>query len=479
MSFKDKSLSKIIPDVLKNNPDAPCSIEQPKPKSDEKSDSTQGNSKAGKIRSIIEHENIMKVGIMNKDKMEREISEEKNQEIVLKTAKNPYKRLTNAKLNEQDKLLREVRFILNKMTPNNLKKLTSDLVDLPIYNEDGLKGAVGVIFEASINSQLYASTYAQLCKVLNEMKVPTNADPTKFVLFRTMLLTRCQKEFDTDIYQEISYDKLMQEVESCTDEQKKKDLKEIADDKFIIAKSRYLGNIRFIGELFKFSILTEGILNGYIENLLKEENNEKNIECLCRLLTTTGMKVDNANNAAKMKTYFEKLDTIFKKKDAVSGRIRFMILDVVDLRKNNWVPRHSAQDTTPRNIEEMRKEHEEDMKKEQELIEKQQQEKREKTESQFIKNKDSVERQPPAVINLPERIVLKTVENPYVIKKLTNAELNEQDELLREVRNILNKLTPQNLQKLTSDLINLGINNEDRLKGAIDIIFEKSINDHV
>jgi hypothetical protein len=88
--------------------------------------------------------------------------------------------------------------------------------------------------------------------------------------------------------------------------------------------------------------------------------------------------------------------------------------------------------------------------------------------------------QPPAVINLPEKIMLNTVENPYVIKKKTSqVELNEHEELLREVRNILNKLTPQNLQKLTGDLINLSINNEDRLKGSIDIIFEKSIDEQV
>ena len=79
----------------------------------------------------------------------------------------------------------------------------------------------------------------------------------------------------------------------------------------------------------------------------------------------------------------------------------------------------------------------------------------------------------------PENIVLNTVENPYQIKRKTQVELNEHDELLREVRNILNKLTPQNLQKLTGDLIHLSINNEDRLKGSIDIIFEKSIDEQV
>ena len=88
-------------------------------------------------------------------------------------------------------------------------------------------------------------------------------------------------------------------------------------------------------------------------------------------------------------------------------------------------------------------------------------------------NKDSSHgSQPPAVINFPD-VPIRTVENPYVAKKLTNIELDEMEVLLREVRNILNKLTPQNISKLTADLLNLAITNEDRLKGCIDIIFEK------
>jgi hypothetical protein len=76
-------------------------------------------------------------------------------------------------------------------------------------------------------------------------------------------------------------------------------------------------------------------------------------------------------------------------------------------------------------------------------------------------------------IQLEKDLQLRTTENKYIVKKYSSLELNETEELLREVRNILNKLTPQNLQKLTSDLIQLQINNEERLKGAIDIIFEK------
>ncbi len=39
--------------------------------------------------------------------------------------------------------------------------------------------------------------------------MPSASDPTKNVNFRTMLLTRCQKEFDTDYIQGINYEKLI------------------------------------------------------------------------------------------------------------------------------------------------------------------------------------------------------------------------------------------------------------------------------
>ncbi len=254
--------------------------------------------------------------------------------------------------NETEDLFREVRNILNKLTPQNLQKLTSNLINLPINNEDRLKGAIDIIFEKSIDEQVFSQTYAQLCKVLSSIKVSSNAEPLKNVNFRTMLLTRCQKEFDTDYYQEINYDKLIQEVDQCVDEQKKRELKELADEKLGKAKRRSLGNIRFIGELFKLSMLTEGIMNDCIERLLKQETDEENLECLCRLLTTIGKEVDKPNNVQKMKSYFERLDKITKKKDSCSARIHFMVLDVIYLRKNQWTPRRK--DNKPISLEKIR-----------------------------------------------------------------------------------------------------------------------------
>lgn len=283
--------------------------------------------------------------------------------------KTPYiiSKFSNMELNENETLFRQVRILVNKLTPQNMENITNQLISLPILTEDQLIGSIEIIFKNAIDEQSFSQIYAQLCKALSSIKVPSKNDSFKTVNFRTMLLTRCQKEFNTDYYQAINYDQLMKEVEQCKFDTKKRELVELANEKLTKAKRRSLGNIRFIGELFKLSMLTESTMNDCIERLLKQENDEENLECLCRLLTTIGKEVDKPNNVTKMKIYFYHLERLVRKKDSASGgggglllksRIRFMILDVLDLRKNQWIPRRKV--NNPRPLEEIRKEAEQE-----------------------------------------------------------------------------------------------------------------------
>ena len=58
-----------------------------------------------------------------------------------------------------------------------------------------------------------------------------------------------------------------------------------------------MGNIQFIGELFKLKMLTESIMYECITKLFKGKD-EESLECLCRLLTTIGKELDHS--AAKV-----------------------------------------------------------------------------------------------------------------------------------------------------------------------------------
>lgn len=50
-------------------------------------------------------------------------------------------------------------------------------------------------------------------------------------------------------------------------------------------------------------------------------------------------------------------------------------------------------------------------------------------------------------------------------------------ELFRKVRSILNKLTPQMFNQLMKQVSGLTVDTEERLKGVIDLVFEKAIDE--
>ena len=83
----------------------------------------------------------------------------------------------------------------------------------------------------------------------------------------------------------------MQEYAECTNEKEKKDMKVLFDEKERKARMRSLGNIRFIGELYKLEMLTAKIMHECVQKLLKCVD-EESLECLCRLLTTVGKNLE-------------------------------------------------------------------------------------------------------------------------------------------------------------------------------------------
>lgn len=77
-------------------------------------------------------------------------------------------------------------------------------------------------------------------------------------------------------------------VSQATERERLQEELEDAKDK---ARRRSIGNIKFIGELFKLKMLTEAIMHDCVVKLLKNHD-EESLECLCRLLTTIGKDLD-------------------------------------------------------------------------------------------------------------------------------------------------------------------------------------------
>ena len=93
------------------------------------------------------------------------------------------------------------------------------------------------------------------------------------------------------------------------------------------ARQRALGNIQFIGHLYRKKMLTEKIMHECIKRLLADVTNPKqeDLECLVKLMSTVGRQLD-ANPNAKMyiDAYFERVHTLSKNM-SLDSRIRFML----------------------------------------------------------------------------------------------------------------------------------------------------------
>ncbi|KAL0965959.1 hypothetical protein UPYG_G00288670 [Umbra pygmaea] len=248
-------------------------------------------------------------------------------------------------------LFKRVRSILNKLTPQMFQQLMKQVTELTIDTEERLKGVIDLIFEKAISEPNFSVAYANMCRCLMGLKVPTTDKPTITVNFRKLLLNRCQKEFEKDQDDDVIFEAKQKEMEAAKEEEKaglKADLEEAKDK----ARRRSLGNIKFIGELFKLKMLTEAIMHDCIVKLLKNHD-EESLECLCRLLSTIGKDLDFEKAKPRMDQYFAQMDKIIKEKKT-SSRIRFMLQDVIDLRQSGWVPRRGEQG--PKTIDQIHKE---------------------------------------------------------------------------------------------------------------------------
>ncbi|XP_042269550.1 eukaryotic translation initiation factor 4 gamma 1-like isoform X5 [Thunnus thynnus] len=268
-------------------------------------------------------------------------------------------------------LFKRVRSILNKLTPQKFQQLMKQVTELTIDTEERLKGVIDLTFEKAISEPDFSVAYANMCRCLMGLKVQTTDKPGVTVNFRKLLLNRCQKEFEKDKDDDEIFEKKQKEMEAAAGEEEKQRLHEELEECKDKARRRSLGNIKFIGELFKLKMLTEVIMHDCIVKLLKNHD-EESLECLCRLLSTIGKDLDFEKAKPRMDQYFNQMEKIIKERKTTS-RIRFMLQDVLDLRRNNWVPRRG--DQGPKTIDQIHKEaeleeHREHMKVQQALISK-------------------------------------------------------------------------------------------------------------
>ncbi|RWS04629.1 eukaryotic translation initiation factor 4 gamma 3-like protein [Dinothrombium tinctorium] len=305
------------------------------------------------------------------------ISPSLTQDVKLHTVDNAWKpQLKSTESADEEaktqELFKAFRGILNKLTPQKYSKLLDEVKKLNIDTEHRLKGILDLIFDKAVDEPAFCLQYANLCKHLATLKV-VKVDENgaeKQVKFSPLLLTRCQKEFESKMYEGIDIEGKQKIIDETTDEEKKKLLLAELDEEKRRARKRSLGNIKLIGELYKLNMLTGNIMMSCVEKLLRD-GEEESLECLCALLRTIGEKLEEDTKKYEQKhnlrtsimaPYFSTLSDFVEQKKT-SARVRFMIQDILDMRANNWQARKIQDENKPKTIDEIHSEAQEEEKK--------------------------------------------------------------------------------------------------------------------
>lgn len=245
---------------------------------------------------------------------------------------------------EEQQKQRQIKGILNKLTPQNFQKLFEQVKDVNIQSAITLTGVISQIFDKALTEPTFCEMYATFCKQL-AADMPEFVEDGDKVTFKRVLLNKCQEEFHRG-------EREQAEASAVEEDGTEKMTPEEREEKRVKAKRRMLGNIRFIGELYKKHMLTERIMHECIRKLLGEYENpeEEDVEALCKLMSTIGNMIDQPKTREHIDAYLERI-TRLSNNQKLSARIRFMLKDLIDLRRNGWQERRKIEG--PKRIEEV------------------------------------------------------------------------------------------------------------------------------
>ncbi|RWS22041.1 hypothetical protein B4U80_11717 [Leptotrombidium deliense] len=181
----------------------------------------------------------------------------------------------------------------------------------------------------------------------------------KQLSFVDILLERCQNEFKRDMYSNINIESLISHIESASDNKQRTLLINELDMKKWRAKIRFLGIVKFVGELYLQEILSDKLMICFIE-ALTNRCDEEAIESLCTLLKKVAPKLESGTTKCQRQStennillpIYRTLHA-FENSQQISCRLRFMIGDIFEMRSNGWIARKAFEEINPKTISEI------------------------------------------------------------------------------------------------------------------------------
>lgn len=309
------------------------------------------------------------------ERAERSSSVSQGPVAPLVRSENAWVPVNKKDLAADEVVVKSVKGLLNKLTVENFVRVADKILRSDLTNPEILVRVIELVFGKAVDEPHFGAMYARLCGLLmTELPGVHNwvhADAQKNQ-FRILLLKKCQNEFESDAKWTLQDDGGLEErqrrranIASLTAEEKQAIA--VEDYERAKAKRHSLGNIQFVGELYINGMISEAIIHRCIIHLLQKirEPEEEEVESLCKLMTTIGRKLDEQSRVQKavhMDQYFSRIAEL-SVHVSLTSRIRFMAMDVIDLRKNNWVQRATV-NTGPTTIAQVHREAEEQKRRE-------------------------------------------------------------------------------------------------------------------
>jgi len=191
----------------------------------------------------------------------------------------------------------------------------------------GIPALMQLVFEKATMQHHFISMYVNLCSKLHRLltEIDRAAEFESQANFKRILLNQCQSSFEQYLEPPDGFDGLEGE-----------DLYE-AQVKY---KTKMLGNIKLVGALIRHGMLAPKIAIAVAAELVRDDPIvlEERLETLAVFLETVGPCLDDASWS-----HFAELDRIFKEvqriisSGIVGARIRFLLRDVLDLRRGRWL----------------------------------------------------------------------------------------------------------------------------------------------
>ncbi|KAK9834304.1 hypothetical protein WJX81_005155 [Elliptochloris bilobata] len=223
--------------------------------------------------------------------------------------------------------------LLNKITPTNSSTILAKILALEVASKKTLRGFIEQVFEKALVEPTFCATYARLCRDLGRALADAGAGMADL---RLLLLNKCQQEFEL-------YDAAIRTASA-------REGAAAAAAEMQLARRRALGNVKLIGELFKEAMVAKAVVMRCVDTLMGTAGvpSPESLECLAGLLTTVGTALEpadqrgNPRRCAKLDLMFPRIAQLARS-DQLDSRIRFLLLNLMELRARLWRPRREVE----------------------------------------------------------------------------------------------------------------------------------------